>query len=76
MTQNSGIIFTTQVVASGVTSTAIANSINAEPLFTALITFGVSIVTIVGTELIKFLVAYLQKKTNDLNNNKKKEGKK
>ena len=75
MTQNSGIIFTTQVVASGVTSTAIANSINAEPLFTALITFGVSIVTIVGTELIKFLVAYLQKKTNDLNS-KKKEGKK
>ena len=50
------------VVSTGV-STAVCSSVSAEPLLTALITFGVSIVTIVGGELIKFAVAFIQSKT-------------
>lgn len=76
MANNGGIIFASQVLVSGTASTAVASSVDASPLLTALITFGVSIVTIVGTELIKYLVAYLQKKTNDLNKEEKKIKKK
>lgn len=47
-------------------STAICASVTAEPLLTALITFGVSVVTIVGGEVIKLLVTWLQKKTKDI----------
>ena len=57
-------------------STAIATSVDASPLLTALITFGVSVVTLVGGELIKFLVAYFKKKTDELENFKKKGNKK
>ena len=58
-------------------SLAICTSVDASPLLTALITFGVSLVTIVGGELIKFLVAYLKKKREDLEKqDKKKEVKK
>ena len=70
MTMNNGFILG-ELVASTSASTVIATSVDASPLLTALITFGVSIVSIVGGELIKFLVAYLKKKTNDL-----KEGEK
>ena len=38
-------------------STAICAGADTSPLLTALITFGVSIVTMVGGELIKYLVA-------------------
>lgn len=55
------------------TTTAVATSVNAEPLLTALIGLGVSIVTIVGGELVKFLVAYFKKKTKDLNPEEKQE---
>lgn len=47
-------------------STIIATNVNAEPLTTALITFGVSLVTLVGGELIKYLLALLKKKTKEL----------
>ena len=57
-------------------STAIATSVDASPLLTALITFGVSVVTLVGGELIKFLVAYFKKKTEELEKSKKKGNKK
>lgn len=43
-------------------SFAISTAVSAEPLLTALITFGVSIVTLVGSELIKLAVAYLKNK--------------
>lgn len=57
-------------------STAVASNVNADALLTALITFGVSLVTLAGGELIKFLVAYFNKKTNDLKkDDDKKEGK-
>lgn len=45
------------------TSYAICSSVSADNLVTALITFGVSLVTLVGGELIKFLVAFLKNKT-------------
>ena len=62
------------------TTVIVATNVDASPLLTALIGFGVSVVTIVGSELIKFLVAYFKKKTSELkieenNDEEKKEGK-
>lgn len=65
-----------ELAVSVTSSTAIATSVDASPLLTALITFGVSIVTLVGGELIKFLVAYFKKKTDELEKPKKKGSKK
>lgn len=48
------------------TTTAVATSVNAEPLLTALIGLAISIVTLVGGELVKFLVVYFKKKTKDI----------
>ena len=56
------------------TTTIISNATNAEPLITALIGFGTALITVVGGELIKFLVAFFKKKTQDLE--KEKEEKK
>ena len=50
------------LTATGV-STAISMTVNTEPLITALITFGVTLVTMAGGELVKFLVAFLKNKT-------------
>ena len=55
------------------TSMAIATNVSVEPLITALITFGVSVVTLVGGEVIKWLVAFFKKKTQDIENKDKKE---
>ena len=62
---NTGII-TTEVLVSGATTTAIATSVNADGLLTAAIGFGTALITMVGGELIKFLVAYFKKKTKNL----------
>lgn len=62
-----------EVAIASCSSLAICTSVDASPLLTALITFGVSIVTMVGGELIKYLVALLKKKREDL---EKKEDKK
>lgn len=48
------------------TSFVICSSVSTDNLLTALITFGVSLVTVVGGELIKYLTALLKKKTKDL----------
>lgn len=72
---NTGVLVTSELAVSTGTSLAVATSVNAEPLLTALITFGVSLVTIVGGELVKFLVAYLKKKTSDLNKDDKEKEK-
>lgn len=69
---NGSVILGEVVVATG-SSMAIATSVDASPLLTALITFGVSLVTLVGGELVKFLVAFLKKKTNDLKEKDKGE---
>lgn len=71
---NTGMIVG-ELAVSVTSSTAIATSINAEPLVTALITFGVSLVTLVGGELIKFLVTYFKKKTEELEKSKTKKEK-
>ena len=59
-------------VATG-TSIIVAESLQLDNLWTALISFAVSLITIVGGELIKFLLAYFKKKTQEL---EKKEEKK
>lgn len=56
----------TEVLISASVSMGVATSIDASPLFTALITLGVSIVTAVGAEVVKYLVAYFKNKTKKL----------
>ena len=59
------------------TGTAVATAVDASPLLTALISLGVTVVTVVGAEVVKFLVAFFKKKTEELeNNSKNKEDKK
>lgn len=55
-----------EVAVSTVATTAIATSVNAEPLLTALIGFGTALVTMAGGEFIKFLVAWLKNKREKL----------
>ena len=62
-----------EIAVATATTTAVATSVNAEPLLTALIGLGVSIVTMVGGELVKFLVAYFKKKTKELQPEEKQE---
>ena len=73
-----------EVAVSAGVSTAVATSVSAEPLLTALITLGVSIVTVLGGEAVKLGVAWLQKKRHTIEkqdpkftqteNDKEKEG--
>ena len=62
---NNGYLFG-ELVVSTAGSTIIATSVDASPLLTALITFGVSVITLVGGELIKYLVAFFKKKREEL----------
>lgn len=64
-------LYTEYAVAVGA-STVTATAVNADALITALITFGVSLVTLAGGELIKYLVAFFKKKTDELNKDEKK----
>ena len=59
-------VMAAEVALSTTATTLVATSVSAEPLLTALIGFGVSLVTMVGGELVKFLVAFFKKKTNDI----------
>ena len=63
---NNALFVTTELAIAMPTSTVLSASINANALLTALISLAVSIVTLVGGELVKFLVAFFQKKTKDL----------
>ena len=69
----SAVVMSELAVSTGV-SVGIATSVDASPLLTALIALGTSIVTMVGGEIVKFLVAFFKKKTNDLK--QKDEGEK
>lgn len=71
-----GLLVTAELATSTITTTAIATSVDASPLLTALIGLGVSIVTMVGGELVKFLVAFFKKKTKDLNGDAEDEAEK
>lgn len=72
---NTGLLVTAEIATSTITTTAVATSVDASPLLTALIGLGVSIVTMVGGELVKFLVAFFKKKTKDLNGDAEAEEK-
>ena len=52
-------------VATG-TSAAVATAVDASPLLTALISFGVAVVTVVGGELITLAVTWIKKKKEDI----------
>ena len=59
----------TTVIEMGVATTAstgVALAVNAEPLLTALIALGISLVTVVGGELVKYLTAWLKNKREKL----------
>ena len=57
-------------------SSAICISENTQPIITAVITFAVSLVSVVGGELIKLLVAYLKTKRSKYETTEKVEDKK
>ena len=54
-------------------SSAICITENTQPIITAVITFAVSLVSVVGGELIKLLVAYLKNKRSKYENEDKKD---
>ena len=58
------------------TSLIVAESLELNSLWTALVSFAVSIITIVGGEIIKFLVAYFKNKTEKLEQKDNEEEKK
>ena len=62
-----------EIGVSTVASTSVATAVGADTLLTALITFGISLITVVGGELIKYLVAYLKKKREDIERKDKEE---
>lgn len=67
---------TSAIVEIGVAATAstvVATSVDASPLLTALISLGVTIVTVVGSELVKFLVAFLKSKTKKYEDKKEED---
>lgn len=66
MTTNN-ILLTSEIAISTIASGVTATAVDATPLLTALITFGVSVVTLVGGEIVKYLVTYFKNKTKKLN---------
>lgn len=59
-------IMMAEITVATATTSVVATAVSAEPLLTALIGFGVSLVTVVGGELIKFLVAFFKKKRENI----------
>lgn len=59
---NSATITLSELAVSSSVSFAVSQSANFDALTTALITFGVSLITIAGGELIKVIVSFLQSK--------------
>lgn len=55
-------LFASELALSTGITAAVSMSVNAEPLLTALIGFGVSLVTMVGGEFVKYLVAFFKAK--------------
>ena len=64
-----------EVGVSTIATTMVATNVNADTLLTALIGLGVSIVTVVGGELVKFLVAFIKSKTKKYQDENKEEEK-
>ena len=59
---NSATFTLSELAVSSSVSFAVSQSANFDTLTTALITFGVSLITIAGGELIKVIVSFLQSK--------------
>lgn len=59
---NSVALTLSELAVSSSVSFAVSQSANFDKLTTALITFGVSLITIAGGELIKVIVSFLQSK--------------
>lgn len=59
---NSVTLALSELAVSSSVSFAVSQSANFDTLTTALITFGVSLITIAGGELIKVIVSFLQSK--------------
>lgn len=59
---NSATLTLSELAVSSSVSFAVSQSANFDTLTTAIITFGVSLITIAGGELIKVIVAFLQSK--------------
>lgn len=59
---NSVTLTLSELAVSSSVSFAVSQSANFDTLTTALITFGVSLITIAGGELIKVIVSFLQSK--------------
>ena len=55
-----------EIMGSASVSMGVSTAVDASPLLTALITLGVSIETAVGSEIVKYLVAYFKNKTKKL----------
>lgn len=70
---NSGAIASIEISVATAASSAVGISAQLEPLITAVIAFAISLVTIVGGELVKYLVAYLKKKREDLDKDSEKK---
>jgi len=62
-----------EFITSASISTGICTAIDTKPLLTAVITFAVTFITVVGGELIKYLYSYFKKKREDLNAETKNE---
>lgn len=75
---NSATLTLSELAVSSSVSFAVSQSANFDTLTTALITFGVSLITIAGGELIKVIVSFLQSKKRkfDQENVIKKDDKK
>lgn len=63
-----------EIGTAGAASATICASVSAEPLLTVLISFGISLITIVGGEVIKLCTAYLQKKTKEIKGDEQPKG--
>ena len=64
-------LFTGELAVAGTVTTGVTLAISADPLLSALIGFGTALVTMVGGELVKYLVAFFKAKRENL---EKKDG--
>lgn len=62
-----------ELIVCGPISMAVTVGANLDLLLTALVTFGVSLVTVVGGEVIRFLSSYFKKKTKELEDKEDKK---
>ena len=67
-----GALFVSELTIAGAVSTGVSLSVSADPLLSALIGFGTALVTMVGGELVKYLVAFFKDKREKIEKEDKK----